>query len=65
MDFKNSIKTFGWLIALLVLIGIAVLSSMGAINYGGVYIVPGALNLVCWAAAIWKLIKKLIEEGKL
>ena len=63
MDFKPSIKTLGWLVVLLAMLGVGVVSSAGAINYGGVYLWAGLANLLCWAFVIWKLIKKLINDG--
>lgn len=63
MDFKPSIKTLGWLVVLLAMLGVGVVSSAGAMNYGGVYLWAGLVNLLCWAFVIWKLIKKLINDG--
>lgn len=63
MDFKPSIKTLGWLLVLLAMLGVGVVSSAGAMNYGGVFLFAGIANLICWAFAIWKLVKKLINDG--
>lgn len=63
MDFKPSIKTLGWLLVLLAMLGVGVVSSAGAMNYGGVFLFAGIANLFCWAFAIWKLVKKLINDG--
>lgn len=65
MDFKPSIKTLGWLLVLLAMLGIGIISSAGAMNYGGVFLFAGIANLFCWAFAIWKLVKKLIDKNKI
>ena len=65
MDFKPSIKTLGWLLVLLAMLGVGVVSSAGAMNYGGVYLWAGVANLACWAFAIYKLVVKLIHDGTL
>lgn len=71
MDFKPSIKTLCWLVVLLVMLGIGIVSSAGAMNYGFteagpvIYGWAGLANLACWAFVIYKLIKLLIEEGKI
>ena len=58
-------KTLGWLVVLLAMLGTGILSSAGAMNYGGPYLWAGIANLVCWGFAIYKLAKKLINEGTL
>lgn len=65
MDFKPSIKTLGWLLVLLAMLGIGIISSAGAMNYGGIFLFAGIANLFCWAFAIWKLVKKLIDKNKI
>ncbi|MBQ9660692.1 MAG: hypothetical protein IJV37_05450 [Bacteroidales bacterium] len=63
MDFKPSIKTLGWLLVLLAMLGIGIISSAGAMNYGGIYLWAGIANLACWAFALYKLIRNLIKNG--
>lgn len=63
MDFKPSIKTLCWLVVLLAMLGIGIISSAGAMNYGGIYLWAGIANLCCWTFVIYKLVKKLIENG--
>ena len=69
MDFKPSIKALAWLAVLLVMLGVGIGASMGACNYGfkanpteSAYGWLGVANLVCWALAIWGLLKKLIDD---
>ena len=68
MDFKPSIKALKWLVILLAMLGVGIVSSMGACNYGFTPAGPsaygwfGIANLCCWAVVIYKLIKKLINE---
>ena len=63
MDFKPSIKTLRWLVVLLAMLGIGIISSAGAMNYGVIYLWAGIANLCCWTFVIYKLVKKLIENG--
>lgn len=63
MELKPAIKTLGWLVVLLAMVGVGVVSSAGAMNYGGPFLWAGIANLVCWAVAVWRLVKKLIEDG--
>ena len=65
MDFKPSIKTLGWLLVLLAMLGVGAVSSAGAMNFGGPYLWAGIANLACWAFAIWRIVRTLINEGKL
>ena len=65
MDFKPAIKTLCWLIVLLAMLSIGIVSSMGAINYGGPFVAAGVANLCCWAFVLGWLILKLIKNGTL
>lgn len=73
MDFKPAIKLLGLLAILLVLIAIAILSSMGAINYGcgkseghqTAFILGGAVNAAIWAFFLGRFIIKQIKNGRM
>ena len=53
------------------MLGIGIVSSAGAMNYGftdagpSIYGWAGLANLACWAFVLYKFIRRLIEEGKI
>lgn len=71
MDLKPSIKTLGQLLLLLVVIGIIVVASAGAINYGflaahrPVIGVAGALNLILGGVVVGRYVVRQIRGNNL
>lgn len=70
MDFKPSIKTLGQLLLLLAVIGIIVVASAGAMNYGfrahrPVIGVAGALNLILGGVVVGRYVVRQIRGNNL
>ncbi|MDY6444023.1 MAG: hypothetical protein SPK76_03230 [Bacteroidales bacterium] len=73
MDFKPAIKLLGLLLLLLVVIAVAVLSTMGAINYGCgksegrqmAFVLGGTVNGCVWAFFTGRYVIRQIKNGKL
>lgn len=71
MDFKPAIKTLGQLLLLLVVIGVIVVASAGAMNYGfraasrPVIGVAGALNLILGGVVVGRYVVRQIRGNNL